>query len=215
VSATAAAGPYEPNDAIPTAAGPLALGQTYAGGIETGGDKDFFSFYVTARAPAPVTIAIKDLGGGNGLSDLDAAIVNPLGTAISSLPYIGDGEERTTTVALPPQKYYLEVWSNEGFGDSYSFSTGGIAGAFGPYSQIAGRCSTATKAATAAQAKLSRAETRLQRATSLVRRSRYASPKVRARAHAQKHRARAQVRALRVELREATASQQPWCSIPQ
>jgi hypothetical protein len=216
-SAVAASGPYEPNDALPAAAGPLAPGQAYAGAIEAAGDKDIFAFYVTSAAPAQVKLAVRNLGGGDSLaiSDVDVAIVDSLGSPIASLPYILDGEERAAAVTLSPQKYYLEIWSNEGFGDSYSFTTAGGAGAFGPYAQIAGRCGAGTQAAKAARNQLSHAETRLQRAVSRVRRSRYASKEARALARERLRQTRRQVRAARVAIRDAAKSQQPWCSIPQ
>lgn len=212
--AGAATGPYEPNDSIAAPAGPLVSGQTYAGATETRGDRDVFSFHVT-EPTAEVKLTIRNLGGGLGISDVDVAIVNALGTALSSISYLNDGEERTMAVTLPAQKYYVEVWSNEGFGDSYSFTTGGGAGAFGPYAQIAGRCAAAATATKAARGRLSRAETRLQRAISRVRRSRFADRRGRTLAQARKRRAVARVRTERKKLTKATASQQPWCSIPQ
>jgi hypothetical protein len=213
-AAGAAVGPYEPNDSIAASAGPLGLDQTYSGAIETSGDRDVFSFHVTAPS-AEVKLTIRNLGGGQGLSDVDVAVVNALGTPLESLAYINDGEGRTLSVTLPAQKYYVEVWSNEGFGDSYTFTTGGGAGAFGPYAQVAARCGAATSATKAAKGKLSRAETRLQRATNRVRRSRYASRQARARAQALKRQAEARLSAERKAVARATASQQPWCSIPQ
>jgi hypothetical protein len=212
--AASAAGPYEPNDALPSAAGPLAIGQTYTAAIETATDRDFFYFYVTSSAPAQTTIALRNLAGGGGISGVNATILSLLGTPLGAIPYVERGEERSAALSLSPQKYIVEVASSEGATDPYSLSTGGGPGAFGPYSRIAQRCSAATNAATAARTRLSRAETKLQRATSRLRRARYAGAAARTAARSLHRQAQAKVRNARRALRAAKASKEPWCSIP-
>lgn len=211
----AAQGPYEPNDASPSAAGPLAIGQTYDAGLEIPGDRDFFFFYVTSPRPSQVMLTVRNLGGGSKVSDIDATIVDSTATPVGAVSFVGKGEERTVTTALEPQKYFVEVASNEGYGDSYSLTTGGGAGAFGPYARIAGRCATATAAITAAQTGLGRAKSKLQRATARVRRTRYSSRDAHKAARAVHRMAKERVAAKKSALKAARESQNPWCFIPQ
>jgi hypothetical protein len=213
--ALAAAGPYEPNDSIPSAAGPLLIDQSYLAGIETPGDRDYFFFYVTSPRLPQITLTVKNLGGGSATSDLDATILDSAATPLSALAYLGDGESRSLALALLPQKYFVEVAPSEGFGDSYSLTTAGGEGAFGPYAQIAGRCATAKAATAATKSSLQRAEGKLQRATARLQRSRYAGPDARKRAHAVYRKAKARLTAKAHALKAARKSQEPWCFIPQ
>jgi len=211
----AAEAPYEPNDTTLSAAGPLAIGQTYPAGIEIPGDRDFFFFYVTSARPTQVVLTVRNLGGGSQVSDIDATIVDSTATPVGSLSFIRKGEERTVTTALEPQKYFVEVVSNEGYGDSYSLTTGGGNGAFGPYARIAGRCATARAAITAAQTGLGRAKSKLQRATARLRRTRYSGRDAHKAARAVHRMAKERVAAKRNALMEARESENPWCFIPQ
>jgi hypothetical protein len=209
-----AAGPYEPNDALAAAAGPLAGGQTYTGAIESQGDLDYFFFYVTSHDEAQVTLTLRNLGGGAAVSNVDAMILDTTATPVGGLSYINRGQEKTATLALRPQKYFIEVRSTEGFGDAYSL-TGGGAGAFGAYETIAARCAAGTAAVAKAKTGLTRAQAKLQRATARLRRSLYVSEQARKSAQRVYRRARARVNAKRKELKAAKKSQQPPCSIPQ
>jgi hypothetical protein len=209
----AAEAPYEPNDAITAAAGPLLIGQSYFAALELGGDRDYYSFHVTSPGDTPVTLGIQNLGGGGKMSDIDATVLDASSTPIAAQAFIRDGESRLIAATLQPQKYYVEVSANEGFGDSYSLTPGSGGGAFGPYAQIAGRCTRATVAARRASRRLSRARSRLQRTTGRVRRSRYAPPVARRKARKAHWKARRLVRAKRRALRAARRSSQPWCSI--
>jgi len=214
-SASAAQGPYEPNDSILSPAGPLALGQTYAAALETPTDKDFYFFYVTSPQGSNVTLTVANLGGSASVADLDARIVDSLGTSVGNdVSYVSKGESRTATATLPPGKYFVEVAAGEGYGDAYTLAPGG-AGAFGSYGRIASRCATATASVKALTAGLSKAKGGLQRATNLVRRSRYSGRDARKAARAELVKARARVAAKKAALKSATASQQPWCGIPQ
>ncbi len=216
--ALAAQGPYEPNDSILNAAGPLAFGQTYTAGLETPGDRDFFFFYVTSPDPTQVVLTAKNLGGGTDASGINAAIVDSLGNPIDAFAYaLANGKEATGTTALGPQKYFVEVSSVEGSagGMSYSLATGGGNGAFGTYAQIAARCATATAAVTAAQTGLGRAQAKLQRAIARLRRARYGTRDARVAARAGYRKAKARVTAKRKALKAAEKSQSPWCVIPQ
>lgn len=212
-SAGAAEAPYEPNDAIVAAAGPLSAGQSYSARTETASDRDFYSFYVTAREGAMVELTVQNLGGDTKSSDLDAAILDGSATPIVAQGFIQDGESRVLSAQLEPQKYFVEVTANEGFGDSYALTPGGDEGAFGPFSQISGRCERAGAAGEKAERKLRRAKAKLQRAAGRLRRSRYALPKARLEARRAHSAAKRNVQARRSELRAARRSMQPWCSI--
>jgi hypothetical protein len=205
--------PHEPNDAIPAAAGPLELGQSYSAALETPSDRDFFYFYVTSPRQPQAALTVQNLGGGSKVADIDVTILDSTATAVAAQPYVGKGETRVVAVALEAGKYFVEVAPNQGFGDAYSLSAGGETGAFGTYAQIAGRCVRASDAVAAERRGLSRAKTKLQRATARLRRSRYATPAGRAEAVAAHRKAKSQVRAKRRALREAREKLEPWCSI--
>jgi hypothetical protein len=209
----AVAAPYEPNDARPAAAGPLAFGQTWSAALESNVDRDYFFFYVTSADATPVELAARNLGGGGEPSDLDVTILDATGTAIAGQAFIRDGESRTVAASLQPQKYFVEVVPGEGFGDAYSLSAGGGTGAFGSYAQIAGRCERATKAVGTDRVRVNRAKSKLQRATARLRRSRYATRTERRKARAAQRAARATVTARQDALTQARRSQEPWCSI--
>jgi hypothetical protein len=215
-SASAAQGPYEPNDSILSPAGPLALGQTYAAALETPTDKDLYSFYVTSPQGSDVSLAVANLGGSASVADLDARIADSLGTSVGTgASYVSKGESRVATATLQPGKYLVEVTTGERYGDAYTLTPGGSAGAFGSYARIAARCATATASVKALTAGLGKAEGKLQRATSRVRRTRYSGRNARKVARAELVKAKAQVAAKKAALKSATASQQPWCGIPQ
>ncbi len=207
-------GPYEPDDTILNAIGPLTIGQSYLAGVETASDKDFFYFYVTSPT-AHVIATIANLGGGDKASDIDATILDSASSPIGGLAFIGDDEARTVALDLEPGKYFVEVAANEGHGDGYRLTPGGGPGAFGTYAQIAGRCATATATVSAARTKLGRATAKLQRTTARLRRSRYGTRMARASARAAHRKAKVRFRAERSALREASESRRPWCFIAQ
>ena len=211
--AAAEGAPFEPNDAITAAAGPLAFGQAYTAGIETASDRDFYFFYVTSPQAAQVELTVHNLGGGGRSSDIDVAILETSATPVAAQAFIHDGETRIVSAELEPQKYLVEVTAKEGFGDSYSLTGGGDAGAFGPYTQISGRCVSASAAVVADKTGLSRAKSKLQRATARVRRSRYATAAARTKARAAHSKAKRRVEGKRRALRAARESREPWCSI--
>lgn len=205
--------PYEPNDVIANAAGPLLAGQSYTAAIETASDLDEFYFYVTAPGGNSAELTVQNLGGGSEQSDLDARILDASGTLLVGQAFIRDGEGRIVTASLEPQKYFLEIAAGEGYGDSYSLTVGGGKGAFGPYEQIAGRCTSADAALKKEQAGLRRARSKLQRTIARLRRSRYALPQARDKAQIANRRARARVKAAKQELGKASESRRPWCFI--
>ncbi|MBA3867126.1 MAG: hypothetical protein H0X42_12405 [Solirubrobacterales bacterium] len=211
----AAAASFEPDDSTAAAFGPLALGQTYGAAIETPVDRDFYYFYVTVPGTAQITLTAQNLGGNAGLSGINAAILDATATPVRSLPYLGDGETRTTTVDLPPQKYFVEVTPSEGSGDAYSLVLGGAAGSVGPYTEIASRCSAAGRRVQAAEVALNRAESKLQRATARLAGSRYATAAAKTAARAAVRGAKARSMARVRRLRMAKHGREPWCTIAQ
>jgi hypothetical protein len=208
----AAPGPYEPNDTIAGAIGPLMIGQPFRAGVETAGDKDFFYFYVTST-DAHVSLAVANLGGPNKPSDINAMVLDSNSTQLDGSNFIGSGEARTLALDLEPGKYFIEVAAGEGFGDAYELTPGGSPGSFGSYAQIAGRCAAARSAASVAQRKLGRAVAKLQRTTARLRRSRYGTRKARMSAQLAHRKAKLRVRAERHALNEANESRRPWCFV--
>jgi len=214
-SFAAAEAPFEPNDALPSAAGPLLAGQTYAAALETPSDRDFFYFYVTAPGAPQVALTVKNLGGESRTADVDVKILDSAATPLAGQAFIAKGEERLLTASLAPQKYFVEVASSEGLSDAYTLSASDGKGAFGSYAQIAGRCARARAAIEVARAALEKAKAKLQRATARLRRSRYGTPSARRSARVAHRHAKHRVAAARRTLREAVESQEPWCSIGQ
>lgn len=207
--------PYEPNDAVPSALGPLELGKSYGAALETPSDRDFYYFYVTAPGSPPAHLSVQNLGGGSSVANFDVTIFDSTITPVAAEPYVGGGEARSIEVALEPGKYFIEIAPNQGFGDSYNLSTAGGKGAFGTYAQIAGRCARASRAVSAGEVSLNRAEAKLQRATARLRRSRYANAVAQEKARAAHRHAKSRVRSKRRVLREARGARKPWCSIAQ
>jgi hypothetical protein len=211
----AAEAPFEPNDSLLSAAGPLAIEQTYTAAIETVGDRDFFYFYVTALPASQVTLTVKNLGGGAGVSDIDATVMNSSATPVGGASFIEEGEARTIAVRLEPGKYFAELVANEGYGDTYSLSTAGSKGAFGQYGQIATKCTSATASAESLRKRLRREKEKLQRALNRLRRARFGSREAREGARAAYTKIKSRASSERRALRVAVAEQQPWCAIPQ
>lgn len=205
----------EPNNSPAEAAGPLLAGQSYAADLASRDDRDYFFFYVTSADPAQVELSVDNAGGGAAGSDLGLTILDASTTPVASQAFIRPGETRLVTSALGPGKYYVEVAQNDGSGDAYVLRPGGGEGAFGPYSQIAGRCERASGRVAAAKVGVRRAEGRLQRAIARGRRSRYAGERARRGARLARARARAGLQSARKKLQSARRSRSPWCSIAQ
>jgi len=207
--------PYEPNGTMLNPAGPLGYGAPIVAGLETQSDRDFFFFYVTSPDGANVTVTLGNLGGGSRGSNLAATILDTSATPVGGVSYVNVGESRVAAVTLEPQKYFVEVAPNEGFGDSYSLTGGGDGGAFGAYAPIARRCAKATRWARVAKRRLRRAGAKLQRTTARLRRSRYNGRRARVQARRAHRKAKSRRNARKRALRKAKRSRSPWCSIPQ
>ena len=218
IATSAAAAPYEPNDSISAAAGPLVLGQTYEASLETQNDRDFYYFYVSSPSEPLVAPTIKNLGSGPQAASVAATIVDSEDSPIDAFAYfLGAGSEATASKALAPQKYFIEVRSSSESQASttYSLTPGGGRGAFGPYSAISSRCKKGTAAVRTARHRLSRAQARLQRASARLHQAPYLGASERQRVQLAHRRAKIEVTDKRKALGQARKLLQPWCSIPQ
>lgn len=215
-SASAAQPPFEPNDSLLTAYGPLGLNQTYTAAMETENDRDFFYFYVTSPSSSQVSVTIKDLGGGlHSYNGAAFEIEDSHGGYISGAEVSNIGDYRTVNVTLTAGKYYIEVEPDDGYSATYSLTTGGTEGAFGEYAPIAAQCAAATGPVTLYMAQLAKAEANLKAAEAALRRAeRSRSRRARKKAHARYVRTRATVAAEKESLKAAKAAQKPWCEIP-
>lgn len=210
--------PYEPNDSLLTAYGPLGLNQTYTAAMETENDRDFFYFYVTSPSSSQVSVTIKDLGGGlHSYNGAYFEIQDSHGNGISEGGGVNNvGDYRTVNVTLTAGKYYVEVEPDGGYSASYSLTTGGTEGAFGEYAPIAAQCAAATVPVTQYQAQLAQAEARLKAAEARLRRVENSRRwRARRKARARYAHAKATVAAEKESLKNAEAGQKPWCEIPQ
>ena len=207
-------GSFEPDDTVAQASGPLSGGGRDEAGL-TPGDRDFFFFYVTAERVPAAELTLVNLGGGTDESTIDLSVVDGLETPITTQPFIRPGEQRTLVAALAPGKYYVEVTSNQGSGDSYVLSARAGAGNFAPYSEIADRCVAAEGKARAARAAMTHAQGGYQRAVARRRRSLYAGSPARRRARRGQASARVRLASARRRLRAASQVRTLWCSIPQ
>jgi hypothetical protein len=211
----AAEGPFEPNESLASAYGPLALNQTYSATVESATDRDFYYFYVTAPGESYVSLTIASRGGPSRIAGVNATLLDASETPLDALEYVGGAEARTISVALKPQKYFVEVSPSEGAGDSYDLTVGGAAGAVAPYSAIVARCADSESRVSSAERALSRAEGKKQRATARLQRSRYSGQSVQRHARALSRQAKSLVRSRKLALKSAQRSREPWCSIAQ
>lgn len=211
-----AAGPFEPNNTLAEAAGPLLAGGTYDAVTEGSADKDFFYFHVTSAPSARVELTIKNLGSP-GSPPLNASIVDGLGTVIDGFGYlVQPGAEATSSIDLAPQKYFLEIeptYSSSSYTTPYSLVAGGSGGAFGPFAQIEAKCASARTQATTDRRKLRHAQARLQRAAARLRRSAFETPTKRREASSNYRYAKKQAKKKRYALKESGQAREPWCGI--
>jgi len=197
-------------------AGPLALGQSYTGQLESSGDRDRYYFYVTSPEPAQVAITLENLGGGEEFSSVSVTIADAAATPLGAYAYsVGRGEAGVASATVGPQKYMVEVAPHESFGDTYRITTSGGPGAFGPYAAIAARCAQARSAVARRGNRVSRDRAKLQRVTARLRRSRFGTPRSRRGARVAYGKVKSRLKRDRRGLRAARRAQSPWCSIPQ
>lgn len=215
-SASAAQPPYEPNDSLLTAYGPLTINQTYTAAIETENDLDYFYFYVTTPSTAQVTITLKSLGGPENAAGTYLGLENAQGDGIGEDADVGQaGQTSTINQTLSAGKYLVKVGPNGRYGASYSFTTAGTEGAFGEYAPIAAQCAAATAGVSAIQAPLATAQAKFKKAGQRLRHIfSLHSSRARRRVRASYVKARAGLKAEEAAMKAATAAQKPWCFIP-
>jgi hypothetical protein len=216
-SSASAQPPYEPNDSLLTAYGPLANNAAYTATDDTINDVDYYYFYVTTANTAQLTFKVTNLGGGSSYHDLYASVTDSHGGYITGIASELDAADYATkSVTLEAGKYYLKLEGSGGYGDSYEFTTSGTDGAFGEYGVIAAQCAAATGPVSTYQAQLATAQANLRKAEARLRKVRYrGTRRAKRRAHAKYRHVREVVAAEKASLKAAEAGQKPWCYIPQ
>lgn len=208
--------PYEPNDSLLTAAGPLANNTTYTAADETENDVDYFYFYVTTPSTAQLTFTLTNLGGGFSGPYVYAEVTDSHGDGITYLGSVYAADYDTASISLEAGKYYVRVEGGSGYGASYKFTTSGTDGAFGDFSVIAAQCAAATAPVNTYQAQLATAQANLKKAQARWNKVRYSrNRKAKRRARARLLRTKETVAAEKNSLKAAEAGQKPWCFIPQ
>jgi hypothetical protein len=221
-----AAPPFEPNDTLTTASGPLAINTTYEGYVETTNDNDYFYFYVTAASTSQVKLTVRNFGGGTESYGLGTDIEDSHGSNVAE-SYTRVNDYDIMAVTLTPGKYYVHV--DSGFGNRYTFTTEGTDGAFGAFSTIAANCAAANSQVASAQGNVAAAQGNM---TTTQANLQAAKAKL---AKAQRKNARRAIRRARKGIaiaaanakvaqesldaanegyKSATKLQQPWCFIP-
>jgi hypothetical protein len=216
--AASAQPPFEPNDSLLTASGPLSNNSSYTATLETGNDIDLYYFYVTSPSTAQLNFTLTNLGGGHKFTEVDGRVTDSHGSSVRYIgEYIEPADYATTAVTLSAGKYYVEVspHSTSAYGESYKLDVSGTDGAFGPYALIQHNCASATGPVSMYQAQLATAEARLRKVEERFRQLRYAKKRsVRKRAQAKLRHVKAVVVAEKASLKAAEAGQKPWCFIP-
>lgn len=215
-STAGADGPFEPNNDVNEAAGPIIGGQPLQAGFESDNDKDVYFFYVGAAADADAELTVENLGGGtNPYAQMEARVIDSSRNYVGgNFAYIRPGEARAESFTVQPGKYFVEVLPVGGGGGSYQLLPGSGDGVFIEYAPIASRCAAASAKVTTLRAQLGRLNTKLQRAISRLRRSTYSDQKVRTQARSHYLTLKARVRAKRRAVRIAARAKSPWCLIP-
>src|SRR4051794_19216909 len=125
-SSASAQPPYEPNDSLLTAYGPLANNATYQAFLETQNDVDYYYFYVTTTSSAQLSFTTTNLGGGSSYNEVYAALTDSHGNTITTLAdNVEVADYATKSVTLEAGKYYVRVENDGGYGESYKFTTTG------------------------------------------------------------------------------------------
>jgi hypothetical protein len=117
VPAASGSGPYEPNDSIAAATGPLGGAITYLAGLETQNDEDWFYFYTNGQQQFDV--AFTNLT--DGCTNLIMSLVDANG---EELHYVRPNVNETRHIAYSSPgaaKYYLRVYDLIGETCSYTF----------------------------------------------------------------------------------------------
>lgn len=165
----AANDPYEPNDMGSQASGPLTIGATFAGKMQSG-DYDYFKFYVAKAGLVSFEITAPAECG-------ELCQVNVVGTDESKvgvkIHVQGISGTRTVSGRFPPGRYFLIMQSNDRYLDSpnpVSDYTVRAMGGVVSWSQLRAACTAANKPVKTAQQQLARARSALTRALKQGRR---------------------------------------------
>jgi hypothetical protein len=225
---SSAAPPFEPNDTLTTASGPLTINTTYEGYIETTNDEDYFYFYVTATSTSQIKLTLRNFGGGSEGGSVHAHVQDSHGSEIYNAEmYAEVNNYDISAVTLGPGKYYVDI--HHGFGNRYTLTTEGTDGSFGSFATIAANCAAANAQVTSSQGAVASAQSNVTttQANLAAARSRLAKaqrrgwPRATSKARKGLAVAAANAKAAKEALtgantsyKEATKLQQPWCFIP-
>lgn len=116
--AAQAAAPFEPNDNLGQAYGPLVGDLDTAGAFETSNDNDYFYFYTSGQVQFQVEVKLlsddcsffADVLRGDDGKGIVGDVLDPWGDAIKTYTYTSPG----------PRKYYLAL-THGSCGEQYSF----------------------------------------------------------------------------------------------
>jgi hypothetical protein len=115
VPIAAADGPYEPNESVTQAAGPLAGGSGYDAAIETSNDEDWFYFYTSGQRQFEVVLTYRGQTGIYG--NTRVTLRERDGGEIDSTSVDEDADDRVgrlTFTSPGAARYHLSVTGEQG-----------------------------------------------------------------------------------------------------
>jgi hypothetical protein len=116
-STALADGPYEPNESVTQAWGPMAGGAAHDAAIETSNDEDWFYFYTAGQRQFEVVLTYRSKAGPNSYSSARVILRERDGDEIESA-YVDEDEDdrigRITFTSSGSAKYNLSVTGEEG-----------------------------------------------------------------------------------------------------
>jgi hypothetical protein len=130
--------PYEPNNSIAEAYGPVKAGQQIIGSLgapheqsASGGDEDFFAFCISHAAA--VNVQLRHTGCEHETEDfhpecgypLKAELINNRGESVQTAT-VGDTTQATLAKRLPPGRYYVRIFGGEGSEYELEVSAGAV-----------------------------------------------------------------------------------------
>ena len=131
--------PYEPNNSIAEAYGPLKANEPINGSLgtpheqsETGEDEDFYAFCIDHAAA--VNVQLRQTGCERETEDfhtscnesLEAELINNRGEPIQTAT-VGDTTQATLAKRLPPGRYYVRIFGGKGSEYELEVSAGTVA----------------------------------------------------------------------------------------
>jgi hypothetical protein len=109
--------PYEPNDSMNQASGPLIPGQEYQAYISAKDDIDFF--FLEIEAPKTVNVALAGIAAG---ADYDLYLVTGEEDVLSSSANSGEEEERLEYTTSSVGVFYIVILPFENFSETESYT---------------------------------------------------------------------------------------------